>query len=318
MITRSDAQSLIPEEVSRQIAESVTERSIFMQLATRLPDMTSAQLRMPVLSSLPEAYFVNPADTGQQQTTKTKWSNVFVTAEEIAVIVPISRAVLADAEYDIWGQTRPAIVQALMQKVDRAVFYGTERPETWPEGIVTKAVAAGTDVDLSAFVAANKDIYDALLGEEGVWSKVEENGYGVTGAVSLLTMKGKLRGLRDSQGNPIFKSVNGQGGVQGATNFELDGVPHYFQKNLRSVDASALLIAGEWENAVYSIRQDMEFRVLTEATIQRPDGSILYNLAQQNMAALQVIMRLGWAEPNPTNLVNPDDATRYHFGVLVA
>jgi hypothetical protein len=78
------------------------------------------------------------------------------------------------------------------------------------------------------------------------------------------------------------------------------------------------MIAGEWENAVYSIREDMEFRVLTEATIQRPDGSILYNLAQQNLAALQVILRMGWAEPNPANLVNPDASTRYHFGVLVA
>ena len=313
MISRNEASALIPEEVSRQIAESVAERSIFMQLATRLPNMTRAQLSMPVLSTLPEAYFVNPSDTGLQQTTNAAWSKVFVNAEELAVIVPLPRAVLSDADYDLWGQTRPALIQAIMQKVDRAVFYGTDRPASWPEGIVTKAVAAGNDVDLSTITAANGDLYDAILGENGVWSKVEEDGYGVTAAVSLLSMKGKLRQLRDENKQPILMRS-----LQGAASYDLDGVPHFFQKNLRAADASALMIAGEWENAVYSIREDMEFRVLTEATIQRPDGSILYNLAQQNLAGLQVILRMGWAEPNPANLVNPDASTRYHFGVLVA
>lgn len=313
MTSRLEASALIPEEVSRQIAESVAERSIFMQLATRLPNMTRAQLRMPVLSTLPEAYFVNPTDTGLQQTTKTAWSNVFVNAEELAVILPVPRTVLSDADYDLWGQTRPAIIQALMQKIDKAAFYGTDRPASWPEGIVTKAVAAGNDVDLSTITTAGGDLYDALLGEDGVWAQVEEDGYGVTGVVSLLTMKSKLRGLRDENKQPIFLRS-----MQEKAQYELDGVPHYFQKNLRAADATALMIAGEWENAVYSIREDMEFRILTEATIQRPDGSTLYNLAQQNMAALQVIIRLGWAEPNPANLVNPDASTRYHFGVLVA
>jgi HK97 family phage major capsid protein len=317
VITRTQAQALIPEEVSREIAQNVAVRSTFMQLARRLPNMSRNQHRIPVLSSLPDAYFVN-GDTGLKQTTEMEWSNVYINAEEIAVIVPIPEAVLDDADYDIWAEARPQIEEAFGRAIDMAVYFGTNRPTNWPTGIVTQAVAAGNDVDLSNVVGAGDDIYDALLGETGVWADVENDGYAVTGAVSTLSMRGRLRGLRDSQGNPIFKSVQGQGGVQGATSYELDGVPINFLRNISEAEATALLIAGDWNRVVYSIRQDMTFKLLDQAVIQNNDGSIKYNLAQQDMVALRVVMRLGWALPNPASRVNPTAATRCPFGVLVA
>lgn len=288
-----------------------------MQLARRLPNMSRNQHRIPVLSSLPDAYFVN-GDTGLKQTTEMEWSNVYINAEEIAVIVPIPEAVLDDADYDIWAEARPQIEEAFGRAIDMAVYFGTNRPTNWPTGIVTQAVAAGNDVDLSNVVGAGDDIYDALLGETGVWADVENDGYAVTGAVSTLSMRGRLRGLRDSQGNPIFKSVQGQGGVQGATSYELDGVPINFLRNISEAEATALLIAGDWNRVVYSIRQDMTFKLLDQAVIQNNDGSIKYNLAQQDMVALRVVMRLGWALPNPASRVNTNASTRCPFGVLVA
>lgn len=288
-----------------------------MQLARRLPNMSRNQHRIPVLSSLPDAYFVN-GDTGLKQTTEMEWSNVYINAEEIAVIVPIPEAVLDDADYDIWAEARPQIEEAFGRAIDMAVYFGTNRPTNWPTGIVTQAVAAGNDVDLSNVVGAGGDIYDALLGETGVWADVENDGYAVTGAVSTLSMRGRLRGLRDSQGNPIFKSVQGQGGVQGATSYELDGVPINFLRNISEAEATALLIAGDWNRVVYSIRQDMTFKLLDQAVIQNNDGSIKYNLAQQDMVALRVVMRLGWALPNPASRVNTNASTRCPFGVLVA
>ena len=46
------------------------------------------------------------------------------------------------------------------------------------------------------------------------------------------------------------------------------------------------------------------------------DGSILYNLAQDDMVALRVVMRLGWEIPNPVNALNETD-TRFPFAALV-
>ena len=76
------------------------------------------------------------------------------------------------------------------------------------------------------------------------------------------------------------------------------------------------LVVGDFSQAVYSIRQDITYKVLTEAVIQDPsDGSILYNLAQDDMVALRVVMRLGWEIPNPVNAENETDA-RFPFASL--
>jgi hypothetical protein len=62
----------------------------------------------------------------------------------------------------------------------------------------------------------------------------------------------------------------------------------------------------------------MEFEVYTEGIIQDAGGNIVYNLMQQRMAAIMVVMRLGFALPNPINRVNTDSATRYPFAYLEA
>jgi hypothetical protein len=68
---------------------------------------------------------------------------------------------------------------------------------------------------------------------------------------------------------------------------------------------------------VYSIRQDITYKVLTESVIQDPaSGNIIYNLAQQDMVALRAVLRIGWQVPNPINRMNTDDSTRYPFSVL--
>ena len=120
MISRNGAEALIPVEESKQIIQGITEESAVMKLAKRLPNMSSKTLKMPVLSSLPYAYFVD-GDTGMKQTTKVDWGNKVITAEEIAVIVPVADAILADAEYDIWAQIRPLVAQAFGQVIDAAI-----------------------------------------------------------------------------------------------------------------------------------------------------------------------------------------------------
>jgi len=69
VITRTDAEALIPEEVSREIIQSVPEASAVMSMARRLPNMSRKQQRLPILSALIEAYFV-AGDTGLKQTSK--------------------------------------------------------------------------------------------------------------------------------------------------------------------------------------------------------------------------------------------------------
>ena len=306
-VTRANAAALIPEAVSREIIQSVPETSAVMRFGRRLPNMTSAQLRMPVLSGLITAGFVD-GDTGLKPTSSVAWENKYINAAELACIVPIPEKVLDDVAYDVWTEIRPRIVEAMGKAFDMAVLYGTNAPADWPTALVPAAVAAGNSVTLGA----TGDLYDDIMGEGGVIAKVEEDGFFVTGHIGAITMRAKLRGLRDLQGQPLFMRT-----MQAATDYELDGVPVEFPRNGAFDPAEALLVSGDFGQLVYAIRQDVTYKLLTEAVIMNADKTIQFNLPQQDMVALRVVMRVGWQVPNPLNSVNSDGNTRYPFASLL-
>ena len=105
IISRQDAEALIQEQIVGTISQEAPQHSTFMQLARRLPNMTSRQTRIPVLDMLPMAYWVN-GDTGFKQTSMQKWENVFLTAEELAkVSALVNEAVLEG--YDVVTEEMP-------------------------------------------------------------------------------------------------------------------------------------------------------------------------------------------------------------------
>ena len=295
IIDRARAEALIQEQVVSTIFQDAPKQSVFMSLARKLPNMTSKQTRIPVLDMLPVAYWVN-GDTGFKQTSQQAWDNVYLTAAELAVIVPIPEAVLDDADFDILGEVTPRVNEAIGARVDAAVLFGTNRPTEWQNDIITMARQAGNNVSGGAVT------YDTLLGENGVISKVEESGHMVNGAIASMAMRGKLRGIKNTSGTPLFKSD-----MQGSTQYALDGAPLYFPQN-GAFDASiAQMIVGDWSQAVYSIRQDVTTKILDQGVIQDPNTKqIIYNLAQQDMIALRVVFRMGWALPNPATALNSD------------
>lgn len=306
IIDRSGAESLIPEERAREIIQGVIAQSAVLSRGRKLPNMSSKTYKMPVLDMLPLAYFVN-GDTGQKKTTKMAWDKKFIVAEEIAVIVPIPEAVLDDSEYDIWGEVRPRIEEAFGKVIDGAVLFNVNKPDSWRNGLVDSATEASSVVTLDSA----DNLYDKIMGEDGVIAKVEESGYFVTGHMADISMRAKLRGLKDENGQPLFKSD-----MQGSTNYSLDGSSMNFPNNGAFDKSKALMISGDFSQLVYSIRQDITFKLFTEGVVQNTDGSIAYNLMQQDMVALRAVMRIGWEIPNPINSVNKDKATRFPFAVL--
>lgn len=306
IIDRSGADTLIPEERAREIIQGVVTQSAVLSRGRRLPNMSSRTYKMPVLDMLPLAYFVN-GDTGQKKTTKMAWDKKFITAEEIAVIVPIPEAVLDDSEYDIWGEVRPRVEEAFGKVIDSAVLFNVNKPDSWRDGLVASATTAGSIITLGS----TDNLYDKIMGEEGVIAKVEDSGYFVTGHMADISMRAKLRGLKDEIGQPIFKSD-----MQNGTNYSLDGSPMNFPNNGAFDKSQALMISGDYSQLVYSIRQDITFKLFTEGVVQNTDGSIAYNLMQQDMVALRAVMRLGWEIPNPINSVKEDKTTRFPFAIL--
>lgn len=306
-ITRAGAESLIPVQESHAIIQGVVEQSAVLQRGRRLANMTASQYKMPVLDLLPVAYFVNgEGGSAKKKMTTMAWDKKVIYAEEIAVIVPISEAVLDDADYDIWGEVRPRLTEAFGQKIDGAVLFGQDKPQTWRDDVVATAGKAGASVSLGA------DLYDSVMGESGVIAKVEESGYFVNGHMADITMRAKLRGLKDTTGQPLFKAD-----MQTGTSYALDGAPMNFPRNGAFDRSKALMISGDFSQLVYSIRQDITFKLFDQGIVQDPDtGEILYNLMQNDMVALRAVMRLGWEIPNPINSLQKDKVKRCPFAIL--
>lgn len=294
MIERSNLAGLIPEPVTREIFQGVVEQSTILRYGRRLPNMTSKTQSINVLDMLPMAYWVD-GDTGFKKTSTQAWEKKKIYAEELAVIVPIPEAALDDSNYDIWGEVRPRLVEAMGRKIDEAIIFGVGKPTSWRDGIVKTAKDAGNVVTAGTGAAA--DLYQELLGEGGMIAKAEESGYAPTGILSAIQMRAKLRGLTDTNKRPIFMST-----MQQTAQYMLDGIPMDFPMNGAWDPNEALAIAGDFNQLVYSIRQDVTYKVLTEATIVDPSTkAVVYSLAQQDMVALRAVMRLGWEIPNPTS-----------------
>ena len=306
MINRSDLAGLIPEPVTREIFQGVTEQSAVLRAGRKLPNMTAKTQTINVLDMLPMAYWVD-GDTGFKRESKQAWDKKKLYAEELAVIIPIPEAVLDDSNYDIWGEVKPRIVEAFGRKIDEAILFGTNKPATWRDSIVETAVDAG------AVVTDSGDLFADLMGPGGVIAKAEESGFMPTGVMSAVSMRARLRGLTDLSGRPLFLSD-----MQGAASYALDGMPIQFPMNGAWDADSALMIVGDFSQLVYSIRQDVTYKLLTEATIVDPTSrAVLYSLAQQDMVALRAVMRLGWEIPNPVSAFSSDLEARSPFAVYL-
>lgn len=303
---RDDAGALIPEDVTREIIQSIPRQSAALSLFRRVP-MSRKQQRMPVLSALPSAFWVN-GDTGLKQTDQLAWSNKFLTAEELAVIVPVPENVLDDVDYDLWGETRPKLEEAFGIAIDLAVFFGTDKPTSWPDSIVDGATAAGNVLQEGS--VGGQDVSVDISDLMGL---VEEDGFDVNGFAARTGMKSRFRGLRASTGEIIFAPS-----LQAETPGTLYGEPIVYVRNGGWDSAAADLIAGDFTQGIIGIRQDITFKVFTEGVITDSDGVVVLNLMQQDAAALRATMRVGFQVANPINRVETDPDARYPAGVITA
>ena len=297
MITRQNAEALIDTQVANEIIEGVVKESAALRMFRRLPNMSSGRTKLRVLDSLPLVYWVDAdTDNGRKKLTKMAWENKYITAEEIAVIVPIKEDVLDDASFDIWADVKPRLVEAIGKTIDKACFTGEAKPKNFLADLLSSIMNVGATVSQGSATLYSA-INDAMV-------KVETSGYNVTGILGGVDLKGQFRMMLDDTGQPIKGT-------------EIDSLPRYFIDNGAWDATKAKLIVGDFSQAVYAIRQDVTYKVLDQAVIQDPsDGTILYNLAQEDMVALRVVMRLGWEIPNPVNALAEDASVRFPFAAI--
>ena len=306
---------LIPEDVQREIVQSVEEKSAALQLMPHTR-MKRAQQRIPVLSQLPVAYWITGAsldarDIGMKQTTSLQWDNVYLNAEEIAVIVPIAKNLLDDLDYDFWTQVKPKITEAFGVALDEAVFFGNNAPTTFPPAIVTGANSAGN------LVVAGTSTVDYLDDINNAMATVEADGFDITGFWARKQVKAKLRGLRDTtKGLIYYPDTPPSGDASVGTLFgEKIVFSNAGLSGYATGAANYSMIGGQWDQSMLGVREDISMEMFDTGVIT-DNGTppvIQFNLMQQDMVALRVVARFAWAIPNPVNRQQQTKANRYPF-----
>jgi HK97 family phage major capsid protein len=300
--------TMLPDALSREIIKTSPEQSVILTHARKVP-MSTKTAKQPVLASLPDAYWVN-GDTGMKQTTKAAWSGVSMTAEELAVIVPIPDALMADASVPLWDEIKPLLVEAVGKKVDAATIFSDDKPASWPSALIPGAIAAGNTVELGTGADIGVDI--ASLGEI-----MALDGNSISGFISRPGLHWSLVGLRGDDGRSIYQPPLNTGLSTAPPTPALYGYPlNEVTTGVWDPD-DAILLGVDWSKVVVGIRQDITFQLFSEGVISDDTGKVILNLMQQDTKALRLVFRVGFQVANPITRLNTNAATRYPAGVIV-
>jgi len=290
---------VLPIQYVREVIRGVLGRSKALELGRRLPDMIGKEMKLNVLKHLPVAGWVKNQTTpsGAPDEIKNKplsvlaWEGKDVVAEEIAVIIPVSINTIRDTEnyYDIIPEITEQVIGAFQEVIDSTLLFGVDSPWTGYNGIVADATSAGAVVSWDG--TSGKSFYQAI---SSAMAYVETSGFvpdAILGSPSLLS---------------AFRNSITDLGVNVADQGEVGALPRHIDLTGGFNDSSAFAIVGDFKRGlVYSFRNEMEARLLEEATLVDPKtGLTLYNLAQQDMVAFRFIMRMGAAIANPVNRVS--------------
>jgi HK97 family phage major capsid protein len=292
----SDFSGLIPVEMGRQILQSAAASSITLQLAAQ-QRMTTGQTQIPVLSALPTASFIAAPGAAKPE-TEMRWSSLIIQAEEIAALLPVPRSYLDDSAFNIWGEVRPRLGEAVAKTLDNAVISGVGAPPSFPTGGVL--AAAGPPIQ----AVASPDQPDIVAAVSAAMSKIESSGLDVTGFGARTTVRGHFRGVRTSTGEFLVWAPT-QPGAPGT----MFGSPLVYSRIGFTPAGAADLIAGDWTCLIVGLREDMRFDISNDGVIRNPTtGAVTVSAFQDDVAIMRVYMRVGAVLGRP--VLNKPDGTQ--------
>lgn len=302
-ITRADALALLARQDLDEIIKPDVAQSAALA-SFRTIRMTAGTVTMPVLAAIPTAGWVTHNGSGDptpasetKPTSKASWTDKNLVAEEIAVIVPVHENTLADSKFDLWAEIRPLVSQEFGRILDQAVFFGTNKPATWLDpALIPGAIAAGNEVTAGTGVDLAEDFNQAF-------GMVEDDEFDVNAAFTARFLRKDLRGLRDENNQPIYvDGLRSDGNTSSVYGQDL------FYVGNRSWDRDvATALVGDRSKVVLGIREDVQVKLLTEATV----GGI--NLAERDMVALRFKFRVAFATAFSTA---GGESTDYPFAVI--
>lgn len=297
-ISRSELSTIIQEEYSNELLASAASNSVALQIFRRV-DMGTNIRNLPVLATLPEAGFVAESATesdGVKPTAQVTWTNKILTAEEIAVIIPIHENAVDDASVDVLDAITSEAGAAIGRKLDEAIMFGTDKPASWTsDDLLAAATAASQTVTVSA-TPGEDDLAGAILQAAEM---VDIAGWEPDGFAAPRGMRYRLANLRADDGQPVYRGPLSAGPDDGGQVLGLNAA--WVSGRVWDRDEAECFVV-DTSRVILGVRQDITVKFLDQATV----GGI--NLAERDMVALRFKARYAYvlgdntnAESNATN-----------------
>jgi HK97 family phage major capsid protein len=280
VIGRSDAV-IIPEVARTALINGTVRQSAALACFTSVPTSTR-DTQIPTLAKDIEARWV--ADPiGLKSVDAPKWKGEPLTAEEIAVVVPVPLSVIADETFHLTAAMSPLFTRAMARAIDRAALFGTAKPPGWTSpSLLEAATAAGNLVEATADPI--EDLLDAA-------ELPSVQGYIVNRAI---TRPGWQFAASRSRNHSILPNPD----ITQPFPLVVSGLPLYTDPpSFEAAKAVAFVL--DASNALIGLRQDLTISVHPDGIISDADGKVLFNATQQDSLIYRAVMRVGFALVNP-------------------
>lgn len=265
----------IPINISEQILTDVKNGSAAMKLAKAVP-MTKPVEQFTYMTGV-GAYWVDEAE--RIQTDKPTFVQAEMKSKKMAVIIPTTKENLNYSVTNFFALMQAEIAEAFYKKFDQAAFTGVESPYAW------NVLKSATDAD--NIITESKNKYDDI---NEAMAKLEAEDLEANGIATTRKQRVKYRATKDGNGMPIFNTATSSG-VD-----DILGLPIAYAPKMSFADSKATELVGDWNFAYYGILQNINYEILTEATlttVQDEAGNPL-SLAERDMAAIKATFELGF------------------------
>lgn len=299
-ISRHTTNVINDPDISSEIWAKALESSFFMSHARRIT-LPGAGVKIQTVTGEPAANWVE--ETNPKPVSTHTLGSKTITPYKLAVIEPFSTEFVRDkrALYDELVRRLPT---ALAAKFDSTIMSSSAPGSGFDVlGSCTKVslIPGSGDTVYTQFLAADA----AIAAGDGIMTNI-----GVSPSGKSLIM-----GAVDGLGHPLFTSgvsTRDLGNILGAT---VEVNKRLYVAGTAASGATAgtpaiVGVAGDFDDAIYAIVEDVSIEFSREATLTWNDGSDhVINLWQQNMIACKAEVSLGFAVKSTDEFVLLTGAT---------
>lgn len=303
-VSREALGALIQPDVLSGIFETKEAyTSLVMTLGTKM-NVGKKETIIPISGTNPVAEFVEKTGTQAKPTAGTypavaegdapdigykpvsvpTFGEKRLILEKIAVIIPMSDCTMEDLDdpASFEDYIRRKAEEAIAKRFDEAVVLGKNPPATYGAGLIPNAVSAGNVVEVAKTATAAQKL-NAL---EDAVSVVEGVGFEVDAIAAQVRFRGIFRQALNNSNVLVTPDM-----VTGKPSYSFAGVP--ISKATVLNGTQYLAVPGAWKNVYWGVRDEFQITTTNTGTIVNADGSS-YNLFQQDMKALRVVLRIGY------------------------